>query len=96
MPELANYGALCTCNFTKNTAYSVIFSHPRATLHGYLVIELEYEMANMLVLPSFSGLFCLFFFLLFAFANFWDSRDSRKVIDFNAELPTVLKQFVVF
>lgn len=76
--ELRDYGLLCRCYVAK-TAYAISYTQPQAVLHGYLSIELEYVMLNLMILPALMLILFLLCCCLFFTAHFYDGKDARKV-----------------
>lgn len=52
---------------------------PTVRLHGFLSMEIDFQMSNTMMLPLIAGTMFLFFCGLFFAGYFMDGKDTEKV-----------------
>lgn len=59
--------------------YSYAVVHYESVLYGFLAVEMDFQLENMMLVPIVVGTILIIFMGCYAFANLLDAREEEAV-----------------
>lgn len=74
-----NIAFSCSCVSDSRMKYSYAILHYESVLSGFLAVEMDFQLENLMLIPFVMGAILIIFMGCYAYANLLDASDEEAV-----------------